>query len=178
DAQELRRRCDAILAGTGTVLADDPRLTARGGADDSVRQPLRVIMGRTEVPQEAAVRGTDGRFLQIRTHDPAVVLADLHARGVRHVLVEGGATVASAFLRTGLADELVVYAAPKLLGAGTPSFVGLGVMTLAEASSWRFDTAGSGACRLTGPDLRLQLEPEPAAAAPAAAAQREPTIGQ
>ncbi len=135
-------------------------------------------MGRTEVPQEAAVRGTDGRFLQIRTHDPAVVLADLHARGVRHVLVEGGATVASAFLRTGLADELVVYAAPKLLGAGTPSFVGLGVMTLAEASSWRFDTAGSGACRLTGPDLRLQLEPEPAAAAPAAAAQREPTIGQ
>ncbi|MBD7993901.1 bifunctional diaminohydroxyphosphoribosylaminopyrimidine deaminase/5-amino-6-(5-phosphoribosylamino)uracil reductase RibD [Arthrobacter sp. Sa2CUA1] len=173
DAQELRARCDAIVAGTGTVQADNPRLTVRsrpGTADaaEPQSQPLRVVMGTTEVPAGAAVRGTDGRFLQIHTHDPAVVLSGLHARGVRHVLVEGGATVASAFLRAGLADELVVYTAPKLLGAGTPSFFGLGVSTLTEAQAWRFDAAG-GAFRLTGPDLRLQLEPTPE--------NNEPTIG-
>jgi len=177
DAQELRRRCDAIVAGTGTVQADNPRLTARGATPGDegagalpqpLPQPLRVVMGFTEVPADAAVRGTDGRFLQVRTHDPAVVLSELHARGVRHVLVEGGATVASAFLRAGLADELVVYTAPKLLGAGTPSFFGLGVSTLAQAQPWRFDAAG-GVFRLTGPDLRLQLEPTPST--------NEPTIG-
>ena len=168
DAQELRHRCGAVLAGTGTVQADNPRLTARRGTRNAADQPLRVVMGRTDVPQDAAVRGTDGRFLQVRTHDPAVVLSELHARGVRHVLVEGGATVASAFLRAGLADELVVYTAPKLLGAGTPSFFGLGVSTLAQAQPWRFDAAG-GAFRLTGPDLRLQLDPTPST--------NEPTIG-
>lgn len=161
DAQDLRRRVDAILAGTGTVLADDPRLTVRDADGASaVSQPLRVAMGYTEIAAGAAVRGSDGRFLQVRSHDPAVVLAELHASGVRHVLVEGGATVASAFVRAGLADELVIYTAPKLFGAGTPSFYGLGVMTLAEASRWRFDPV-DGACRLTGPDLRLHLEPEP-----------------
>ena len=163
DGQRLRARVDAILAGTGTVIADNPRLTARdpdGG--ESRRQPLRVVVGRRQVPEDAAVRGSDGRFLQLAGHDPAGVAADLYGRGVRHVLVEGGATVAGAFLQAGLVDELVVYTAPLLLGAGTGSVAGLGVHTLADASRWRWDHAAGGATAMVGDDLRLRLEPEPA----------------
>jgi len=162
DAQDLRLRADAILAGTGTIQADDPRLTARNpDGSDAESQPLRAVMGHTPVPAEARVRGSDGRFLQLPTHDPAVVLAELHARGVRHLMVEGGGTVAGAFLRAGLADELLAYTAPALLGAGTPAFAGLGITTMAQIQRWRWDPAGGGAAVPVGPDLRLHLEPLP-----------------
>ncbi|MCC3283606.1 bifunctional diaminohydroxyphosphoribosylaminopyrimidine deaminase/5-amino-6-(5-phosphoribosylamino)uracil reductase RibD [Arthrobacter caoxuetaonis] len=162
DAQDLRRRVDAVLAGRGTIQADNPRLTARDpDGSTAEKQPLRVVMGRTPVPAEAAVRGTDGRFVQIPTHDPAVVLAELYARGVRHVMVEGGGTVAGAFLRAGLADELVAYTAPALLGAGTAAFAGLGIASMARIQRWRWDPAGGGAAVPVGPDLRLHLEPIP-----------------
>ncbi|MCC3290875.1 bifunctional diaminohydroxyphosphoribosylaminopyrimidine deaminase/5-amino-6-(5-phosphoribosylamino)uracil reductase RibD [Arthrobacter sp. zg-Y1110] len=162
DGQSIRSRVDAILAGTGTVLADDPLLTARtpDGAEDT-RQPLRVVVGRRPVSADAAVRGSDGRFLQLQEHNPAVVAAGLYTRGVRHVLIEGGATLTSAFLRAGLVDELVVYTAPLLLGAGTASVAGLGVQTLGHAPRWRWDTAAGGAVVQLGRDLRLRLEPEP-----------------
>ncbi|KAD3633101.1 bifunctional diaminohydroxyphosphoribosylaminopyrimidine deaminase/5-amino-6-(5-phosphoribosylamino)uracil reductase RibD [Arthrobacter yangruifuii] len=162
DGQAIRSRVDAILVGTGTALADNPRLTARtpDGAE-AERQPLRVVVGRRPVPADAAVRGRDGRFVQLDTHDPAVAAADLFGRGVRHLLVEGGSTLASAFLRAGLVDELVVYTAPLLLGAGLGSVTGLGVATLSDAPRWRWDTAGGGAVMHLGADLRLRLEPVP-----------------
>ena len=161
DAQLIRSRADAVLAGTGTVLADDPRMTARGvdGAETPL-QPLRVVAGRRPVPADAAVRGTDGRFLQLAGHEPAAICRQLYARGIRHLMVEGGATVASAFLAAGLADELVTYVAPILLGAGMPAVSALGVHTLADAARWRWDTAGGGAALPVGADLRLHLEPE------------------
>ncbi|MBF4994987.1 bifunctional diaminohydroxyphosphoribosylaminopyrimidine deaminase/5-amino-6-(5-phosphoribosylamino)uracil reductase RibD [Arthrobacter gandavensis] len=162
DAQALRRRADAVLAGTGTIQADNPRLTARNpDGSDADSQPLRVVMGHSPVPEAARVRGIDGRFLQIPTHDPAVVLADLYDRGVRHLMVEGGGTVAGAFLRAGLADELVAYTAPALLGAGTPAFAGLGIQTMAHIQRWRWDPAGGSSAVPVGPDLRLHLEPLP-----------------
>ncbi|MER1995822.1 MAG: bifunctional diaminohydroxyphosphoribosylaminopyrimidine deaminase/5-amino-6-(5-phosphoribosylamino)uracil reductase RibD [Arthrobacter sp.] len=162
DAQKLRLRADAILTGTGTIQSDDPQLTARcPGGSAAVQQPLRVVMGRTPVPAGARVRGTDGRFLQLPTHDPAVVLADLYDRGVRHLMVEGGGTVAGAFLRAGLADELLAYTAPALLGAGTAAFAGLGIASMAQIQRWRWDPSGGGAAVPVGPDLRLHLEPLP-----------------
>lgn len=167
DGHTIRSRADAVVVGTGTVLADNPQLTARdelGGL--AARQPLRVVVGRREVPEDAAIRGTDGLFLQLADHDPAHISRDLYARGVRHLMIEGGATVASAFLRAGLADELVAYVAPILLGAGTSAVSGLGVHTLADASRWRWDETGSGPARLAGPDLRLRLEPMPDGASP------------
>ena len=162
DGHALRSRVDAVLVGTGTVLADNPRLTARA-ADGSMagRQPLRVVVGRRPVPADAAVRGTDGRFLQLPSHDPAAVAAALYGRGIRHLLLEGGATLAAAFLRAGLVDELVVYTAPLLLGAGTASVAGIGVQTLTQASRWSWDTAAGGAVAHLGADLRLRLQPDP-----------------
>ncbi|MET4061049.1 diaminohydroxyphosphoribosylaminopyrimidine deaminase/5-amino-6-(5-phosphoribosylamino)uracil reductase [Arthrobacter sp. UYP6] len=164
DGHAIRSRADAVLVGTGTVLADNPQLTARdtaGGA--ATRQPLRVAVGRRPVPADAAIRGTDGRFLQLAEHDPADVCRQLYAHGVRHLMIEGGATLTGAFLRLGLADELVAYLAPVLLGAGTPAFESLGVHTLADASLWRWDETDGGAARFVGADLRLRLEPMPAA---------------
>lgn len=160
DSHGIRARVDAIVAGTGTVLADNPRLTARDAAGQELgRQPLRVILGRRAVPQDAAVRGSDGRFLQLEHHDPAAALGDLAARGAGHVMIEGGATVAGAFLAADLVDELVLYLAPLMLGAGTRSTGELGISTLADASRWRWDAA-SPAVTL-GADLRLTLEPLP-----------------
>ncbi|NKX50056.1 bifunctional diaminohydroxyphosphoribosylaminopyrimidine deaminase/5-amino-6-(5-phosphoribosylamino)uracil reductase RibD [Arthrobacter deserti] len=160
DSHGIRSRADAIVAGTGTVLADNPRLTARdAGGHDLGRQPLRVVLGRREVPAGAAVRGTDGRFLQLKTHDPAAVLGELAARGAGHVMIEGGATVAGAFLAADLVDELVLYLAPLMLGAGTRSVGDLGISTLADATRWRWDAAEP--VRTLGADLRLTLEPLP-----------------
>lgn len=158
DNHGLRGLIDAILVGTGTVLIDNPRLTARapdGGL--AAHQPLRVVMGLREVPADAAVRGTDGRFVHLPTRDPAEALDSLFEQGVRHLMVEGGSSILSTFLAADLVDELIVYLAPTLLGSGTPALNDLGITTLAEAQRWSWDDAGGGAVRVLGNDLRLHL---------------------
>ncbi|MEV7661895.1 bifunctional diaminohydroxyphosphoribosylaminopyrimidine deaminase/5-amino-6-(5-phosphoribosylamino)uracil reductase RibD [Paenarthrobacter sp. NPDC089316] len=160
DNHSLRRLIDAILVGTGTVLIDNPRLTARtpdGGL--STRQPVRAVMGLRDVPEDAAVRGTDGRFRHLATRDPEEALGMLFEEGIRHVMVEGGSSILSTFLAAGLVDELIVYLAPTLLGSGTPALNDLGITTLADAQHWVWDEAAGGAVRTLGNDLRLHLRP-------------------
>lgn len=156
-AHALRAQVGAVVVGTGTALVDDPSLTARTGDGSLVeQQPLRVVVGRREVPAGARLRGPGGELVRVATHDPAQVLAVLHERGVRHVLVEGGPTLAAAFVAAGLVDEVHAYVAPVLLGAG-PSAVGdLGVATI------------GGAVRLVptevvplGPDVLVVATPRP-----------------
>lgn len=160
DNHGLRALIDAIVVGTGTVLVDDPRLTARTPDGElSAKQPLRAVMGLREVPPEAAVRGTDGRFVHLPTRDPADALRQLFDHGVRHVMVEGGSSILSTFLAAGLVDELIVYLAPTLLGSGTPALNDLGIGTLADAQHWAWDDAGGGSVRRMGSDLRLHLRP-------------------
>ncbi|BFU43805.1 bifunctional diaminohydroxyphosphoribosylaminopyrimidine deaminase/5-amino-6-(5-phosphoribosylamino)uracil reductase RibD [Krasilnikovia sp. MM14-A1004] len=146
DVHTLRSTVDAIVVGVGTVLADDPQLTVRDLRDGSlaITQPLRVVVdsaGRT--PATARVRdasaptwiataaelgtGPDGRA------DLSALLTTLYARGVRGVLLEGGPTLAGAFLAAGLVDRVIGYVAPKLLGAGLTALVDAGVATIAEA---------------------------------------------
>ena len=113
-----RSRRDAIIVGTGTVLADDPRLTARrpeGGLYD--HQPERVVVGRTDVPADAAVFPA----LRYRGETLSAVLDDLGARGIVDVLVEGGPHIAASFIADGLVDAVDAYTAPALLGAGIPT---------------------------------------------------------
>ncbi len=142
-AHALRAEVDAILVGTGTALTDDPSLTARvpGGPGQTAtglaeHQPLRVVVGHREISADAALRGPGGELVHLRTHDVAEVLAALQAREVRHVLVEGGPTLASALLRAGLVDELHTYIAPVLLGAGKPAVGDLGIATIGDALRW------------------------------------------
>lgn len=160
DNHGLRGRIDAILVGSETVRVDNPRLTARDAEGNPVgKQPLRAVMGLRGVPEGAAVRGSDGQFLHLPTRDPAEALDRLFAAGTRHVMVEGGSRILSAFLAAGLVDELVVYVAPTLLGSGTPALGDLGITTLAAAQQWDWDDAGGGAVRMLGRDLRLNLQP-------------------
>ncbi|WP_414119744.1 bifunctional diaminohydroxyphosphoribosylaminopyrimidine deaminase/5-amino-6-(5-phosphoribosylamino)uracil reductase RibD [Corynebacterium nuruki] len=112
-----RSRRDAILVGTGTVRADNPRLTARrpdGGLYD--HQPVRVVVGRTGVPADAAVLPA----LRYRDEGLPEVLADLWDRGMVDLLVEGGPHVAASFIAADLVDAVDAYTAPALLGAGIP----------------------------------------------------------
>ncbi|MCP1413544.1 bifunctional diaminohydroxyphosphoribosylaminopyrimidine deaminase/5-amino-6-(5-phosphoribosylamino)uracil reductase RibD [Paenarthrobacter sp. A20] len=158
DNHGLRELIDAILVGTGTVLIDNPRLTARTADGElSSRQPIRAVMGLRDVPEDAAVRGTDGRFVHLPTRDPAEALGTLFDQGIRHVMVEGGSSILSTFLAADLVDELIVYLAPTLLGSGTPALNDLGITTLADAQHWSWDEAGGGAVRTLGNDLRLHL---------------------
>ena len=138
---QLRAASDAILVGIGTVLADDPRLTARTG--QPTRQPMRVVLdsqGRT--PPQARVldgaartlvftaKGQARRFPNAETVeagegrvDLRLALRELQARGVQTLLVEGGATVIGAFLRAGLVNDLFTYVAPVVVGGGAPTLV-------------------------------------------------------
>lgn len=116
---EDRRRRDAIIVGTGTVDADNPRLTAR--AEDGTpypEQPLRVIMGNRPIPEESHIYDSPGRALHIRTHDVKELLSDLRSRGIVDVLVEGGPRLTGAFLEAGIADAIQLYQAPAFLLAG------------------------------------------------------------
>lgn len=134
DVHRLRAEVDAVLIGTGTALADDPSLTVRddAGALES-RQPLRVVLGDRKVPAGAALRDDAAQTLFLSGHDAAAALATLYDRGVRHVLLEGGATLAAAMVRAGLVDRVVAYLAPVLLGGGRSIVGDLGVGTIADA---------------------------------------------
>jgi diaminohydroxyphosphoribosylaminopyrimidine deaminase/5-amino-6-(5-phosphoribosylamino)uracil reductase len=133
----LRATCDAVVVGSGTALADDPQLTVRDADGRNVaRQPLRVVVDRRDrLPAGARVLDGAAPSYVSRAATPEALLTDLFDRDVRRVLLEGGPTLAAAFLRAGLVDEVVIHLAPTLLGAG-PSLVGdLGISTIAGALS-------------------------------------------
>ncbi|QTE31464.1 bifunctional diaminohydroxyphosphoribosylaminopyrimidine deaminase/5-amino-6-(5-phosphoribosylamino)uracil reductase RibD [Pengzhenrongella sicca] len=133
-AHDLRAQVDAIAVGTGTALTDDPTLTARNAAGELTgHQPLRVVVGDRELPATARLRGPGGELVHLRTHDVGKVLAELHRREVRHLLVEGGPTLAAAFLRAGVVDEIHAYVAPVLLGAGAAAVADLGIDSIGGA---------------------------------------------
>ena len=108
---ELRSRVGAIMVGTETFLVDSPSLVARE-VDGSAKtnQPLRVVMGMRDVaPKE---------FLHLATRDPEVALAELAERGVNHLLLAGGPTLAAAFVESGWVNEIISITAPVTLGSG------------------------------------------------------------
>ena len=161
DNHGIRSRIDAILVGTQTVLVDNPRLTARDTeGNPAAKQPVRAVMGLRDVPADAAILGGDGLAVHLPTRDPREALTLLYGSGVRHVMVEGGSRILSAFLSAGLVDELIVYLAPTLLGSGTPALNGLGITSLPDAQQWEWDPSDGGAVRTLGRDLRLHLRPQ------------------
>ena len=163
DAHRLRRRAGAVVVGINTVLADDPMLTPRPSQgrrpirvvlDDSLRVPLESQLLRTakNSPVLVCTRKTavDARAVHVdRIHKRGAevlacddggettnlydLLSELSKRGVQQVLVEGGPRVLASFLREGLADEVCVYIAPKILGADGAVFIGESMTDLMQA---------------------------------------------
>jgi diaminohydroxyphosphoribosylaminopyrimidine deaminase/5-amino-6-(5-phosphoribosylamino)uracil reductase len=170
-AHELRAERDAVLVGSGTVLADDPRLTVRLGGK-RVATPARVVLdGRLRTPPRAHVvsrgaptviftkRGASAaRVRALRAAGAEVVevpgargrlplkavLRALAARDIQSVLVEGGAAIHGAFIDAGLVDEVVLFVAPRLLGGGVPVAAGqgLGFLGRLELSDLKARTVG------------------------------------
>ncbi len=135
---EQRAAHDAIAVGTGTVLADDPTLTARGdGGELLPHQPIPVVFGSTPVPPGARLREHPAGLIELGHRDLDAGLAHLAERGIRRLYVEGGPTLASAFLRAGLADEVLVYLAPMLIGGPKVALDELGVSTMSEVHRLR-----------------------------------------
>ena len=110
---ELRAQVDAVAVGMGTVRADDPQLTARDvGAQ---RQPRRLAFGRGPLPEGSELELLDGPL--------EAELERLAGESVQSLLLEGGPTLATAFVRAGLVDKLMLFVAPALSGAG-PRYLG------------------------------------------------------
>ena len=179
DVQAWRARSCAIVTGIGTVLADDPRLSVRDEAfavDGVIRQPLiavadsegrtpanaRLFDGGARVVVFSGAKATNGAppgevvRQEGQTVDLAAMLGWLANEGCNEVLVEAGATLAGAFLRTELWDEAVIYLAPRFLGDSARPMARMSLDRLADAVR--------GTIRETkaiGADLRVILAREP-----------------
>lgn len=153
DVHELRAASDVVVTGAGTIIADDPQLTARNLATDvEVTQPRAVVLDSTlRSPLSARVFQRDSLLYTLETtavpndvafeHKTlpvaedgiglslAALLDDLGRCEINEVLVEAGAQLSGAFIRAGLANELVVYQAPRLMGQGARTMVDLGELT-------------------------------------------------
>jgi diaminohydroxyphosphoribosylaminopyrimidine deaminase / 5-amino-6-(5-phosphoribosylamino)uracil reductase len=135
DTHLQRALCDTMLVGTNTVAVDDPHLSVRDADDHPLpRQPLRAVMGLRELPADQRVFDDVARTVHLRTRDPHQALKELFELDRQHVFLEGGPTLAAAFWRAGVVDEVVTYVAPILLGAGRNAVADLGIGTIADAA--------------------------------------------
>ena len=185
DVQRWRARSAAVLTGSGTILADDPRLDVRAGDGVEPRQPLRVILDtRLRTPATARVLAPPGEVLLFTAAEAGAAAAALAARGARvenlvlaagrldlhavlarlaaleinEVWVEAGRELSGALLAAGLVDELVVYQAPTVLGdSGRGMFTMPSPAAPDEGPRFRLVSA-----RPVGEDLRLVFRPAPA----------------
>ncbi len=175
DAHRLRAAHDAVLVGSGAARVDDPHLALRHGV--AGRPPLRVVLdARASIvgPSSRVVDDAAPTLVVIGPGAPApalparvaiarvplalpgrfdlhAVLEELAARGVRSVLVEGGPTIAAAFLAAGLVDEVVGYVRAAVLGAGRPLLELGGVTSIDDLRPFRLVDA-----EVVGDDVRIR----------------------
>lgn len=180
DGHAWRKRAGAVLTGIGTVRDDDPRLDVRAVATDV--QPLRVIVdSRLEISEAARVLRPPGRALIYTTSsdaaraaalasdhvevttvaadsqgktDLSALLSDLAQRGINELHIEAGEKLNGSLLRAGLVDELLLYAAPRLLGQGRSIASIDALASLGESLDFEFIDV-----ERVGADLRLRLRP-------------------
>jgi len=127
---------NVLPLGHGGVREDDVTLMAT----------VLAVVGSRSLPPTARVLADD-HYVLLPDHDPRAVLAVLAKRKIRHVLLEGGPTLATAFLRAGLVDQVVAYTAPALLGAGAAALADFGAATISDAlrlSHPRVEVLGAG----------------------------------
>ena len=128
DVQVLRAQSDAIVIGTNTAIIDNPHLVPRGHA----ARPVRIVCGEQVVPPTHNVFDEQARTITVKSKSIPELMKVLSDEGFNQVLVEAGPTLGTALMATGNIDELIIYQAPKLLGAGKEFVSHLGISTLAD----------------------------------------------
>ena len=128
DVQMLRAQSDAIVIGTNTALVDNPHLIPRG----HTARPVRVVCGEQEIPATHKVFDDQARTIMVKSKSIPELIKVLVDEGFNQVLVEAGPTLGSALMASGNIDELIVYQAPKMLGAGKEFVSHLGISTLED----------------------------------------------
>ncbi len=180
----MRAEADAVLIGSGTALADNPRLDCRDLPAPPRHLPLRVVLDRRlQLPTASHLAQTAAQATLVVTDDPRRetsthadqlralgvdilcvpaaptwlrdVLRVLYQRGVHHVLCEGGPTLGTALWAARLVDRLDLLLAPKLLGSGTAWLQPLGIATLDDARALRWT-----AVQQVGQDVWLTARPQ------------------
>lgn len=163
DVQRLRARSGAIITGSQTIIADNPKLNVRSsqlGVDiEQVPQPLVVVLDR----RQRLIYAVDSAYelcqqqqtLYWREDDLLSLLKHLVSEyQCYEVLVEAGASVAGSFLNQRLVDELVVYQAPCVLGSQARAMVEMNPLSLAQQLRFQYTES-----KLMGSDLKLTLQP-------------------
>lgn len=149
EVSKLRSQADAVLIGTGTALADNPSLNSHNPGS---RQPLRIVMGKSEVPVSHKLNDDSAPTHFLKSHESTDLIKLLSDLEINQVLVESGPNLATSLLKLGLIDEIVAYIAPSILGSGS-SFVGdLDISSLSERMDYQIHSFTQ-----VGNDLRVTL---------------------
>jgi len=119
-----RSLSDAIVTGTGTVLADDPSMLGDG------KNPVRIVMGNRSVPKEKKINSADAETIIIQSRGSDDLLALARERGFNRLFLECGPTLGSALFQEGLVDELLIYQAPTIIGSDRRFTTGINLSSI------------------------------------------------
>jgi diaminohydroxyphosphoribosylaminopyrimidine deaminase/5-amino-6-(5-phosphoribosylamino)uracil reductase len=163
----LRSSHDAVMVGAGTVRADDPRLTSRirGG-----KNPLRIIVGNDIPPDSRVLKNKDNQTIIVTTEenkenfgevdvirrkkiDFSSLIPELGKAGIKSILVEGGPSLNASLLEAGVAERMLVFVSPKILGSGPGLFSDLGIRTVSNARKIKIKNG-----KKSGDDLLIECE--------------------
>lgn len=148
DVALMRSQADAIVSSTATVKADDPLLTSKGTGSN----PVRIVMGTTEITSDSKVLGNDSETVLIKSHDFKDLIKVANERGFNQLMIEAGPTFGTALLRADLIDEIVLFQAPTFLGAGLSAIGDLGITNIAGRLDFEISDV-----EVIGADLKITL---------------------
>ena len=124
DVKRERSLSDAIVTGTGTVLADDPSMLGDG------KNPVRIVMGNRSVPKDKKISSADAETIVMQSRRSDDLLALARERGFNRLFLECGPTLGSALFQEGLVDELLIYQAPTIVGSDRRFTTGINLSSI------------------------------------------------
>ena len=148
DVAKIRAQSDGIVTSTATVIADDPLLTSKGIG----KNPVRIVMGLTDIARDSKILGSDAETIQIKSHDFNELISLSNDRGFNQVLIESGPTFGTALLCADLVDEIILFQAPTFFGSGTPSVADLGITNVVGRLDFEIIDV-----EILGADLKITL---------------------